>query len=557
MIFKQFFFKYLFRYETLFWSIPIILLLSWPKLIEYLFAQTGNSANAEFLNQQDLAWLHISPDIIIGAADLIITILILLFVIRAAKDFPFSKFFIVCSICSFSNSAMHLMSAWSISVYYPYMFALTKWIAAVANIIALVFLPFVAPRALALIRNTKVLIKTKANLQETNRALEGQIIERMQAEEELIRVQNELELRVAERTAQLEKMNKKLLEEINEKNKAESALRSSETLFRQLAENIRDVFFIIDSENNKVNYLSPAYEQMWGYPIESAYQNSESLFANIHSDDKEKIKNILAVNSKNNIVKEAFRIWHPDGNIRWIRVRAFPILNENEKVIRIAGIAEDITLRKQYEQKLEFSLKEKEILLKEIHHRVKNNLQIISSLLNLQSKFVTDERTLEIFHEGRNRIRTMALIHEKLYGPKDFTRVNFLNYLNELCSFLLNAYKVKAHKVNAKIEIEDIYIDIDQALTLGFIVNELVSNSLKYAFPNNLEGQIKILLKSDSNFNYLKVCDNGIGISKAIDFDKIETLGFQLVKMFADQINGKIELKKGSGTEVIIAFPAS
>jgi len=546
--------KYLLRYETIIWLTPIVILLSWPQLFKNLFTKSDNSSSPFNFWPEQLIWLHISSDLMIGFAALAMTIFMALLVVRAGKDLPFPRLFLAFSLCTVSNSAIHFMNVWSLSEHYPWLFGFIKSIAAISNIVVVLLLPFIAPRVLALIRNTRMLSVTKVNLQTANLALEKQILERMQTEEELIRTQNELELRVLERTSQHEKANRKLLEEINERNKVESALRDSETLFRQLAENIRDVFFIIDPENLKINYLSPAYEQVWGYSLKSAYENPRSLFDHFHTEDQARIHDILVINKKGGVLTDSYRIVRPDGKIKWVRVRAFPILDENGKLNRIAGVAEDITIKKQYEQRLESSLKEKEILLKEIHHRVKNNLQIISSLLNLQAKFVTDERTLEIFHEGRNRIKTMALIHEKLYGPKDFTRINFAEYLNELCSFLLSAYKFDSQKVFFKIDLQNVYLDMDQALTLGLIVNELVSNSLKYAFPNGLEGQIKISMKKNGSQNLLRVYDNGIGIPPEIELGKTDTLGLQLVQMFAEQIGGEIELKRGKGTEYLINF---
>ncbi|NWF89008.1 MAG: PAS domain S-box protein [Ignavibacteriaceae bacterium] len=546
--------KYFLRYETIVWLTPIVIILSLPQLFNNLFISTSYLNLEEISPSQNIFWLHVGSDLVLGLANLIMTFFIVIFVIRASKDLPFPRLFLAFGLCTVSNSAVYFMSIWSLSIFYPYFFGLIKLIAAVSNLITVGLLPYFGPKVLVLMRNSRILKATKINLQATNLALENQILERMQAEEELIRIQNELELRVNERTAQLEKMNKALLDEIHEKNKAESALRDRETLFRQLAENIRDVFFIIKPENQRISYLSPAYEQVWGYSLKSAYDDPKSLFAHVHPEDQKKLDSIFKISSHKGIVTDSYRIKRPDGKIRWVRIRVFPIFDESDKLNRIAGVAEDITIRKQYEQRLEYSLKEKEILLKEIHHRVKNNMQIISSLLNLQAKYIGDEHTSEIFHEGRNRIRTMALIHEKLYGPKDFTRINFAEYLNELCSYLLNAYKIRSQKVGIKIDIEDIYLDLDQSLTLGFIVNELVSNSLKYAFPNGLEGQIKISLKSSDKQNILKVYDNGVGISSEIELGKTNTLGLQLVQMFCEQISGTVTLRRGEGTEFLISF---
>jgi len=179
MMIKNLFKKYLLRYETIVWLTPILILLSWPQLFQNLFTPSTNPSSEFLLWSEELTWLHVSSDLLIGFADLVMTIFIALFVIRAGKDLPFPRLFLAFSLCTISNSAIHFMNVWSVSIYYPWLFGLIKLIAAIANVVTVILLPIIAPRALALIRNTRILKSTKVNLQTTNRALESQILERM------------------------------------------------------------------------------------------------------------------------------------------------------------------------------------------------------------------------------------------------------------------------------------------------------------------------------------------------------------------------------------------
>lgn len=207
------------------------------------------------------------------------------------------------------------------------------------------------------------------------------------------------------------------------------------------------------------------------------------------------------------------------------------------------------------------SLKEKEILLKEIHHRVKNNLQVISSLLNIQSSYIKDEDALDKFKESQNRVISMALIHEKLYQSKDFSQIDFSEYIIELVNSLFYTYNIDPQKIKAefKVDIEKTDFNIDLALNCGLILNELISNSLKYAFPGDRPGFISVYFKREEEtikgkYYRLVVSDNGIGISKDLDIFNSETLGFQLVTTMVEQLNGKIKKSNDTGTSIEIDF---
>ncbi|EKQ50691.1 MAG: PAS domain S-box [Methanobacterium sp. Maddingley MBC34] len=217
-----------------------------------------------------------------------------------------------------------------------------------------------------------------------------------------------------------------------------------------------------------------------------------------------------------------------------------------------ATVFEDITSRKKAEEKIKKSLEEKEVLLREIHHRVKNNMQILSSLLNLQIHYADLDETIGVLKDSQGRVKSMAMIHEKLYQSSNFSNINFKEYLERLISSIFYSYEITG-SIGSEIDIDDVNLSIDTAIPLGLIINELVTNSVKYAFPQ-CEGTITIKLKSLPEQMELIVSDNGIGFPKNIDFQKPETLGLQLVKSLTKQLDGDITLDKSNGTEFRIIF---
>jgi PAS domain S-box-containing protein len=218
-------------------------------------------------------------------------------------------------------------------------------------------------------------------------------------------------------------------------------------------------------------------------------------------------------------------------------------------------ILRDITERKREEEKIRASLREKEILLKEIHHRVKNNLQIISSLLNLQSAHIRDPHALEVFKEGQGRVRSMALIHEKLYQSEDLARVDFSEYIRNLAAYLFRSYEVHAGAVRLGVEAEDVLLGVDTAIPCGLIINELVSNSLKHAFPGGTGGSINIRLRPAGHERLtLTVADDGVGLPEGFDVRDTPSLGLQLVNTLARQLGGEVSVNGGAGAEFSITF---
>ncbi|OYE04157.1 hypothetical protein CDG79_14815 [Nostoc sp. 'Peltigera membranacea cyanobiont' 232] len=213
--------------------------------------------------------------------------------------------------------------------------------------------------------------------------------------------------------------------------------------------------------------------------------------------------------------------------------------------------------RKQAEEQIKASLQEKEVLLKEIHHRVKNNLQIISSLLNLQAEYLKDNQALEIFKDSQNRIESMALIHEKLYQSQDLARINFADYIQDLVTNLFYSYNVNSSAITLKMNVEEVFLVIDAAIPCGLMINELISNSLKYAFPQREPGEISIDFCSiEANLFLLTISDNGVGFAHDFDFQATESLGLRLVKGLTHQLQGNIDFINDNGVKYKIIFPA-
>lgn len=223
--------------------------------------------------------------------------------------------------------------------------------------------------------------------------------------------------------------------------------------------------------------------------------------------------------------------------------RARKLLQDNQKELE------------EREQQIKASLEEKEVLLKEIHHRVKNNMQIISSLLSLQSRYVKDKEDGEIFKECQNRVISMAMIHENLYSNRNLAEINLQSYLQNLVSGLFSSYGANPQLIKTQINLEKVSVDLDKSISYGLIINELISNSLKYAFPEN-EGEINLSLhRLDGTMLELIIADAGVGFPENLDFRRTESLGLQLVNNLVKQLDGEIELDRTSGTKFRIVLP--
>ena len=246
----------------------------------------------------------------------------------------------------------------------------------------------------------------------------------------------------------------------------------------------------------------------------------------------------------------------------WHQIFLNPVYLD-EEMEEVSCLTYDITDRIEIDQKIRNSLKEKEVLLQEVHHRVKNNLQVISSILNLQTSFVNDEQTLEVLAESQNRIKTMSYIHESLYQADDFSCIEFTEYIDTLARNLLQSYAPKNCNIKMETELDEIYLDLDQAIPCGLIMNELVSNAFKYAFKGRNNGTLIIQVKMNGDQISLCVEDDGIGMDSDFRPEDSDSLGIYLVYALVEQLDAKIDFQsvhavpdecQNSGTSFLITF---
>jgi len=215
----------------------------------------------------------------------------------------------------------------------------------------------------------------------------------------------------------------------------------------------------------------------------------------------------------------------------------------------------DISDRKQKEERIESALREKNILLGEIHHRVKNNLQVIDSLLDLQSARISDPTVLAMLRDSQNRVRSMALIHQTLYQSSNFAEVDFSQFLDTLVPVLISSYGVDSGRIGMRLDASAVLLPIDSAIPCGLVVNELMSNALKHAFPDGRQGEISLHLAEDEGAVLLSFVDDGVGIPADLDLDNPSTLGLQLIPLLADQLHGTLEIQRANPTRFVLRFP--
>jgi PAS domain S-box-containing protein len=345
------------------------------------------------------------------------------------------------------------------------------------------------------------------------------------------------------------------LNDITERKTAEEELRKSQQRLKFHIQNTPLGVIEWDTDFNVVDWNESA-EKIFGYTrSEVLGKNAAGIIVpeNIKEQVNEVWQELLsqaggARSTNINITKSGNEIL-----CEWYNT---PLIDNNGRVIGVASLIEDVTKRKISEERIKKSLKEKELLLQEIHHRVKNNLQIIISLLKLQSRYIYDKRDLEIFNKSRARVETMSLIHEKLYKSVDLANINMTNYLRDLTGHLFKAYGVNPADFKLTVNSEEVNVGIDTAIPCGLIINELVSNALKHAFRINQKGEIEINICIKEGSIILIISDNGVGLPKDFDIEKTDSLGLQLVSTLIKQLDGEIAINSSSkGTAFTITFP--
>ncbi|MDH5466825.1 MAG: PAS domain S-box protein [Candidatus Aminicenantes bacterium] len=338
-----------------------------------------------------------------------------------------------------------------------------------------------------------------------------------------------------------------VLTDITERKRAEEALQAREAYLDQLFESAQEAIVMSDSDGKALR-INEEFTRVFGYTKEEAAGRRVDELIVPENLQQEALSITRSVSKGEKIAMETVRC-HKDGTPIDVSVLASPIIINGE-LAGTFGIYRDITRRKQDEEQIRASLKEKEILLQEINHRVKNNMQIISSLLNLQSRHIEDKKALELFQSSQNRVKSMALIHERLYQSKDFTRVDVADYVRSLTNQLFITYGIDQSAIKLKVDIKDIFLDMNTAIPCGLIINELVSNSLEHAFPRGAQGEIKITMHPlNKNEIELIVSDSGVGMPEGRELKNTQSLGLYLVSMLAeDQLHGEIKLDRKKGT---------
>ncbi len=232
-----------------------------------------------------------------------------------------------------------------------------------------------------------------------------------------------------------------------------------------------------------------------------------------------------------------------------------PLYDDDGKVMGSVHVARDITERKIMEEQLEQALEDKDILMKEIHHRVKNNLMIMASLLNMQSRYIEDEVARDIFKDSQSRAKTMALIHEKLYQSKELKKLDVQDYMESLARDIYRVYIKDPHRIQLKIDVEPHMLDINTVIPLGLILNELLTNTFKYAFPGEAEGSVEVRFSKKENITFLlEVTDDGVGLHSDFHAKKTDSLGMHLIHSLTEQIKGEIKIHSNHGTQIRVKF---
>lgn len=328
--------------------------------------------------------------------------------------------------------------------------------------------------------------------------------------------------------------------------------QQSTDYYRGLFEKNKSIMLLIDPQTGNIMDANEKSCYFYGYTKEELISkkitdintlSKSEVFEEMERAGTEKREHFL------------FRHRLSNGEVRDVEVYSGPVYREGRKLLY--SIIHDITDKKRMEKDIAHKLKEKELLLGEIHHRVKNNLAVVTSILRMQRQNITDKKHLELFKESENRVNSMALIHEKLYRSGDMGRIDFSEYIQSLSSSLFNTYRTAAPgKMDLKMDIGDIYLGIDMAVPCGLLINELITNVLKHAFPGGSSGELYIKMHKEKDGQIgLTVKDNGVGLPNDLDIRETESLGYQLIVGLSEsQLGGKMELRRGGGTEVIVRF---
>lgn len=343
--------------------------------------------------------------------------------------------------------------------------------------------------------------------------------------------------------------------------KVKRKAKQSENKFRDVLNYSRDVIYRLDVNTGKYQYVSPSVMKITGYEIEEIRDGGIDFVLDItHPEDRKQMESQVvdydAADAVEKLSQDSeFRIRTKQGKYIWVNNKRALVLDKTGKVTAVIGNVRDISDRKEYVEALDASLKEKEILLAEIHHRVKNNLSIVSSIVELQKGNFDDveSRIDASLSEIQSRIKSIALVHEKLYQTETFSEVDLSDYLADLVDMIHTTFDSDKRDIIMRKEMDSLIVNIKKAVPIGLICNELINNCYKYAFDDGQAGEIKISLGVNSESAELKVSDNGKGLPDDFD-EESNSLGMTLIKVFTQQIGGDLNFDSAEGTIVTVKF---
>ena len=358
----------------------------------------------------------------------------------------------------------------------------------------------------------------------------------------------------------------KILRDLTGQRQAQEALQRSEEQFRLFVEHVTEYALIQVDLHGHVTVWNPGAQRMIGYAEREICGKHLSVLCTQEDVDARFVDHELERALKTGSTEEARWMVRKDGRRFWARWATTTIRDSNRQPYAFAKVMRDETERRRAEERLRASLLEKDVLLQEIHHRVKNNLQVVVSLLSLQANRMNRRDVINILNETQNRVRAIAGIHETLYSSPDLASISFSEYMNQLIRGLFSFYSVKDGDIQLKIESDDIVLDITQAIPLGLIVNELVTNALKHAFPAGRTGTVRASLcylqensipdaTLDEGSAVLTVEDDGIGLPAEFDVQEQESMGIYLIRILTRQLRGAIQVGQNGKTQFRVVFP--
>jgi PAS domain S-box-containing protein len=349
------------------------------------------------------------------------------------------------------------------------------------------------------------------------------------------------------------------LVDITERRRAEQALQREKARAQHYLAIAGSLILALD-RGHRISLINQAGCRALGYR-EHELLGRDWIATCIPQPEREKVSEIfrrlMAGEAMELKYVEDHQVQCRDGGVRWVAWHNTLLHDERGRIIGTLSAGEDVTERRLANQRLQSSLQEKEVLLREIHHRVKNNLQVVSSLLTLESRLHGDPKTGRSLSDTQGRIQAMALVHNKLYQSADLTRVDLGAYVRDLAAGLQQLHSTEARGVGFVIDCEPIALSVDIAVPCGLVLNELLTNALKYAFPGHSQGQIRVgACRQDDAMIRIEVSDDGIGLPPKIDLDRASTLGLSLVRALVAQVGGRIEREQAPGTRFAITLAA-